>query len=850
MSVRWLVVVSLAASCTGIVGSPAVDGGEAGDAGAADAGGCPDGQHQCGAACLADDSVDSCGDRCAPCQGPTGGSASCVARACVPQCPPTTVLCNGACRAASQGPCVDPLNAPANTFVKLVTDGAGTRVMPAIVHDATSGQFLMIGGWRGFRRAMEPYDVLALSLEEKVWKNVHPEAKVATWGGEVAGNSAAPMFNNPYWADRDPEGVSRPNFEVDSPPGTAAYQQYALVEPERAVVFSIRNRTFRYDLATRSWSFPQLALEPSGGPTKLLHRWGSMGALGAKVLLFGGAGVENDAGEPGTWLFEAGQWRQVTSAPRPSPRALAALSVDPVRKKALLFGGDGLDRLHGDTWLFDFDTETWQQLAPAHAPKPRSAAKLIYLPTSGETVLFGGLEFTSTTDYLAAPYRPQPWAIWRFDWTQRDWQLVKAFAMGEQTPSLSNTWSIAAAASPGDSLVLFVNTDRYDATKSETWAIHLDPTARDSAGEPALLATSGESFRQGSYSKAWYADAGSPDATEQAAIDARLAAAPDNKWIALTPPKQPLFNMDWGTAVFDTDTGNLLRWSGGHSAYPGNNVVIYRPSANRFDLSAEPEFLVDACYSNGGIGGWTPRARPFMVGHSWKFYAYSPKFRRAVIHTEPFTFFFDPATNEFDRTRLTQSMGTAHSNMLVAVPNGVLAWTRTGLWSLETIATGWTRVTTTGATLPSPFGDTSSIVYDSGRNRALLVADRNAQMVAVDLGTWQATVLDPAGRTDMAAKGPTGHIRESVFLADDGLSLVFASYDFSTANPNQVPAYDVALNQWFAYSIDTSELRERYGNSFAVVWDPGRRRIWGLGQRNAVYLLKFDKQTATKVPLN
>ncbi len=772
-----------------------------------------------------------------------------MAGACVPQCPSGALLCAGACRPAAQGPCVDPLNVPVNTFVKLATNGLGTRAGGALVHDGASGQFLLLGGWRGFRMMAEPYDVLSLTLEEKVWKNVHPVDKQASWGPEV-GNSLAPLFNSPYWADRDPQGVARPNYEVDSPPGTTSYQQYAFLEADRAVLFHLRNRTFRYDVAARTWSFPQLMVEPSGGPTKLLHRWGSMASLASKVLLFGGAGMETDAAEPGTWLFENGQWRQLNGAPRPSPRALAGLSVDPVRRKALLFGGDGLDRLHGDTWIFDFDTDAWTQVTPAHAPKPRGGGKLLYLPTSGETVLVGGLEFTSTTDYVAAVYRPHPLAIWRFDWTQRDWQLVKAFAMGATAPSLNNEFALSAAASPGDYVVIVVNTDRYDLTKSETWALRVDPTARDGAAEPGLLATSNEAYREGPYAKAFYEDAGVPGATERAAIDARIASAPDNKWIAITPPRVPAFNVDWGTAVFDVDHGAMLRWSGGHSAYPGNNVLLYRPSTNRYDISDRPEFLVDQCYANGGITGWTPRGRPFMQGHSWKMYAYSPRLARMVLHGEPFTYFFDPVTNEFDRTRLTQAMGTGHSNMLVAVPSGVLAWTRTGFWKLEAIAGPWARVTTTGPTVPAPFGDTSAVVYDSMRNRLLLVPDGNAQVFALDVATNQVTALAPSGRADMMANGPKSHLRESLYLAGDDVTVVFASYAYSTANPNQVPVYDGATNRWYAYTIDTTDLRERYGNSFAVVWDPTHQRIWGFGQRNAVYLLKFDKQTATKVPLD
>ena len=84
MSFRSLAVALIASmGCTGIVATPPIDagaseldGGSTADAGA----GCPTGQHHCGTQCVSDDAVDSCGDLCAPCSAPMGGSASCVAR--------------------------------------------------------------------------------------------------------------------------------------------------------------------------------------------------------------------------------------------------------------------------------------------------------------------------------------------------------------------------------------------------------------------------------------------------------------------------------------------------------------------------------------------------------------------------------------------------------------------------------------------------------------------------------------------------------------------------------------------------------------------------------------------------
>ena len=61
-----------------------------------------------------------------------------------------------------------------------------------------------------------------------------------------------------------------------------------------------------------------------------------------------------------------------------------------------------------------------------------------------------------------------------------------------------------------------------------------------------------------------------------------------------------------------------------------------------------------------------------------------------------------------------------------------------------------------------------------------------------------------------------------------------------TAGVKRVPMYDVVNNRWSAWRLSP----QAYGNSFAVVSDVANDRIWGLGQRNEVFLLKLNAATA------
>lgn len=85
------------------------------------------------------------------------------------------------------------------------------------------------------------------------------------------------------------------------------------------------------------------------------------------------------------------KWEQKTPAVAPSARVEFDLVYVPGTNKAVLFGGE----VHGsiyynDTWVYDFDTEAWVEKNPALVPPARSYQSMVYDPSSGKVVMFGG----------------------------------------------------------------------------------------------------------------------------------------------------------------------------------------------------------------------------------------------------------------------------------------------------------------------------------------------------------------------------------------------------------------------------------------------------------------------------
>ena len=61
--------------------------------------------------------------------------------------------------------------------------------------------------------------------------------------------------------------------------------------------------------------------------------------------------------------------------------------------------------------------------------------------------------------------------------------------------------------------------------------------------------------------------------------------------------------MDWGSAVFATESDQIVRFSGGHSAYSGTAPVVYDIRTDRYQLPFAPEMPLEYVYSNDQVHG-------------------------------------------------------------------------------------------------------------------------------------------------------------------------------------------------------------------------------------------------------
>ena len=122
-----------------------------------------------------------------------------------------------------------------------------------------------------------------------------------------------------------------------------------------------------------------------------------------------------------------------TLGAEPAPRALSPLVYEPKSQRFVLFGGDHLDYLTNDTWVFDPEIKKWLHQHPKTAPPPR-ANHTLKANGDGTITLSGGYTYTSNMDYCGGQYRNLDDGEWSYDVLANTWTgKGEAGKSGERT---------------------------------------------------------------------------------------------------------------------------------------------------------------------------------------------------------------------------------------------------------------------------------------------------------------------------------------------------------------------------------------------------------------------------------
>jgi hypothetical protein len=196
-------------------------------------------------------------------------------------------------------------------------------------------------------------------------------------------------------------------------------------QSDRIILFSGEsghlNDTWAYDYETNTWT----EMSPDVSPS---DRWGHAMAYDAesdRIILWGASEVGrtpmSDEEKATVWAydFESNTWTAIQSAGGPAYRGFHTMVYHPGTDRIVLFGGHALGDVNfsDETWAYDYNTNTWTQLAPATHPSGRRLHSMVYDKGADKMVLFGGI----AGSWLKEEINDE---LWIFDPVLDEWSQV------------------------------------------------------------------------------------------------------------------------------------------------------------------------------------------------------------------------------------------------------------------------------------------------------------------------------------------------------------------------------------------------------------------------------------------
>ena len=336
------------------------------------------------------------------------------------------------------------------------------------------------------------------------------------------------------------------------------------------------------------------------------------------------------------------------------------------------------------------------------------------------------------------------------------------------------------------------------------------------------------------------------------------ASCRPNVWTKMNPPKLPKLNRDWGSAVLDPDRDLILRWSGGHCAHGGSDVIQYHLATNRWELCYPVEFPLGQLYDNTEYPhGFNFNRRPWISGHTYQNYGIDPVLKKMLfLGHSPNCYIYDPDQEDWTgRITLPKKMdysGSMYTLTTTVTPAGLVCWTdrpdHADLFRFDARKMEWKELKLTGEKLPNASVDNSTVVYDSRRNRLLFArkpygdSPYDGQLWAVDLKTLKVSNLSPGG---MARANGIPYLCQLRYDVEHDLLLVGANLR-STEKPRRTPGYDCAANKWISFKItgDDPSGPEGRNVSLGLMYDGRRNLFWAVDTNSEVYVLRLEPALA------
>ncbi|MFV2014334.1 MAG: Kelch repeat-containing protein, partial [Candidatus Heimdallarchaeota archaeon] len=211
---------------------------------------------------------------------------------------------------------------------------------------------------------------------------------------------------------------------------------------------AVPNNLFSPEFEITSNGFQPTWVEklPVVSPEARQHSAMAFDSLNDKVIIFGGA---NGTVLGDTWAYDysSNTWENMNPIVSPTPQQGHAMVYDPSIQKVVLFGSGA------QTWTYQYSINTWEQQTPQVSPSPRLYFSLVYDTTRQKVIMMGGNTGTFET--------------WEMDSTSFNWTNLSPITPLPQLFAFASSYDQA-----NDKIIVFggQNTTSLAINDGETYA--------------------------------------------------------------------------------------------------------------------------------------------------------------------------------------------------------------------------------------------------------------------------------------------------------------------------------------------------------------------------------------------
>ena len=210
--------------------------------------------------------------------------------------------------------------------------------------------------------------------------------------------------------------------------------------------------TWAYDVGANVWT----NMSPSTHPPAMIGGRMAYDAESDRIVLFGGLSTSFTF-YSSTWAydFDANSWTEMAPSAGPRARNYQGMAYDAESDRIILSGGGDFGGDFADTWAYDLNTNAWTNMQPTRAPSARSYPGMDYDAQSDRVILFGGSPGGTTGD-------AQTWA---YDYNSNAWTN-----MNSPAPPPARSRHGLAYDSESDRTIIFGGLVPTTAFHSDTWS--------------------------------------------------------------------------------------------------------------------------------------------------------------------------------------------------------------------------------------------------------------------------------------------------------------------------------------------------------------------------------------------